>query len=92
MLSKAFPAQRTSLFFPAFVKSDKIVFLNGSIEHFRTMNPEPAHFVLAQSSSINRPIFCRMEDHLYKRFNVWIVLRAGSDDDYRRLAFPGGVR
>jgi hypothetical protein len=32
-----------------------------------------------------RPMFCKMEDNLHKRLNVWIVLRAGSDADYRKL-------
>lgn len=32
-----------------------------------------------------RPMFCKMEDNLHKRFNVWIVFRAGLDEDYRKL-------
>lgn len=32
-----------------------------------------------------KPMFCRMEDDLHKRFNVWIVLRAGSDEEYKKL-------
>jgi hypothetical protein len=32
-----------------------------------------------------RPVFCRMEDNLHKRLNVWILFRAGSDADYRKL-------
>ncbi len=32
-----------------------------------------------------RPLFCKMEDNLHKRFNVWIVFRAGLDENYRRL-------
>ncbi|HSY77126.1 MAG TPA: hypothetical protein VK890_09740 [Bacteroidia bacterium] len=27
-------------------------------------------------------IFCRMEDALYKRFNIWIKFRMGTDDRY----------
>ena len=27
-------------------------------------------------------IFCRMEDVLYKHFNIWIKLRMGVDDKY----------
>ncbi len=34
---------------------------------------------------IKRPMFCKMEDKLHKRFNVWITLRAGTDEDYRKL-------
>ncbi len=32
-----------------------------------------------------KPVFCKMEDRLHKRFNVWVLLRAGSDEDYRKL-------
>ncbi len=32
-----------------------------------------------------RPMFCKMEDDIHKRFNIWIVLRAGSDADYKKL-------
>jgi hypothetical protein len=32
-----------------------------------------------------RPMFCKMEDNLHKCFNVWIVFRAGLDEDYRKL-------
>ena len=37
------------------------------------------------SQAIKRPMFCKMEDKLHKRFNVWILFRAGSDADYRKL-------
>jgi len=43
-------------------------------------------YSFSQSTRGNiRPVFCKMEDNLHKRFNVWILLRAGSDADYRRL-------
>jgi hypothetical protein len=29
-------------------------------------------------------IFCLMEDKLYTRFNIWIKLRAGNDEIYRK--------
>jgi hypothetical protein len=29
--------------------------------------------------------FCRMEDKLHARFNVWLTLRAGSDESYRKM-------
>jgi hypothetical protein len=29
--------------------------------------------------------FCRMEDKLHARFNVWLTLRAGSDESYRQM-------
>jgi hypothetical protein len=30
-------------------------------------------------------VFCRMEEKLWHKFNVWIKLRAGSDEMYRQL-------
>ena len=38
-----------------------------------------------QGNQSKKPIFCRMEDKLYKRLNVWVVFRAGSDDAYKKL-------
>ena len=38
-----------------------------------------------------KPMFCRMEDKLHSKFNVWLQLRAGSDLEYRKLAFPESV-
>ncbi len=29
--------------------------------------------------------FCKMEDKVYSKLNVWITLRAGNDDIYRKL-------
>src|SRR3954468_6998039 len=40
---------------------------------------------LSSVQSGKKPMFCRMEDNLCKRFNVWIVMRAGSDEDYKKL-------
>jgi hypothetical protein len=31
------------------------------------------------------PFFCNMEEKLHKRFNIWIVLRAGSEEQYRKF-------
>jgi hypothetical protein len=43
------------------------------------------------SSPQRKPMFCRMEDKLCNKFNIWLQLRAGSDQDYRKLAFPQEV-
>ncbi len=32
-----------------------------------------------------RPMLCKMEDNIHKRFNVWITFRAGSDEEYRKI-------
>lgn len=29
--------------------------------------------------------FCKMEDRVYSKLNIWITLRAGNDDIYRKL-------
>lgn len=38
-----------------------------------------------QKEEAPKPIFCRMEDRLHKRFKIWLILRAGSDTEYREL-------
>lgn len=40
------------------------------------------------STPERKPIFCRMEDKLCNKFNIWLQLRAGSDEEYRKMAFP----
>lgn len=56
--------------------------LSGSSTLSRTEN----NFKLL--SPQKKPVFCRMEDELCNTFNVCLQLRAGSDQDYRNLAFP----
>lgn len=29
--------------------------------------------------------FCKMEDKVYSRLNIWIKLRAGNDEQYRKM-------
>ena len=41
--------------------------------------------VIRFASADKLPVFCAMEDKLYKRLNVWIKLRTGSDEYYRTL-------
>jgi hypothetical protein len=41
-------------------------------------------------SSVNKGIhytalFCRMENKVHKQLKIWVKLRAGNDDDYRKL-------
>jgi hypothetical protein len=38
-----------------------------------------------------KPVFCRMEDNISSRHNFIFQLRAGTDDQYRKLAFPKKV-
>jgi hypothetical protein len=30
-------------------------------------------------------VFCRMENSVYERYNVWVKIRAGDEDSYRRM-------
>ncbi len=30
-------------------------------------------------------LFCRMENKVHQQLNMWVKLRAGNDDDYRKL-------
>jgi hypothetical protein len=43
------------------------------------------NYFLIQPQLGKKPMFCRMEDNLHKRFNIWIVMRAGGDEEYRKL-------
>ncbi len=57
---------------------------------------KPGFMMASKPSSLNNPlfikhelpqgaIFCRMEEQLWHKFNVWIKIRAGSDEMYRKL-------
>jgi hypothetical protein len=35
--------------------------------------------------------FCRMEEKVHARYNVWIKLRTGSDETYRKLIREGSA-
>jgi len=43
------------------------------------------------SAPSKKPIFCRMEDNISNRYNFQFQLRAGTDEQYRNLAFPRKV-
>ena len=40
---------------------------------------------LALSPLKHEAFFCKMEDKVYSKLNIWITLRAGNDDLYRKL-------
>ncbi len=63
------------------VKSNLPLFFNLQSSH----NETPSFVFLKPGQSYRKPMFCRMEDKLYKRCNVWILFRAGSDESYRQL-------
>ncbi len=33
----------------------------------------------------NLPLFCQMEVNLHKHLNIWMVFRAGNDEEYRKF-------
>jgi len=76
-------AQKIKFNFPTFKSQlhPKEIFFSSGDRHFIQSN---FSFSKEFNSKI-RPMFCKMEDNLHKRFNVWIVFRAGTDDGYRRL-------
>lgn len=83
-------AQQAKLDLPEF-KSNTVISCQKPTLNFLTRNYSVIKIENSFSevhSSVKRPLFCRMEDNLHKRFNVWIVLRAGSDDEYRKLIAP----
>lgn len=56
-------------------KAQSILFANGK---------QPNTFLRIEPFK-HTAFFCRMEDKLHARFNVWIKLRAGSDEIYRKM-------
>lgn len=80
-------SQKTDPSFPQFKSNSfntnfKLAFSASTKTIIRTNN----NFALQHPE--RKPMFCRMEDKLHDKFKVWLQLRAGSDQDYRKLAFP----
>ena len=66
-----------------FFKNEKpLSFLPNSQKQFEL---KPICSLVTVTQTNKKPMFCKMEDKLHKRFNVWILLRAGSDSDYRKM-------
>jgi len=59
--------------------NSKPFFLVGNSESVSLLSSplQPIKYILSKGA-----IFCRMEDALYKHFNVWIKVRMGTDDRY----------
>jgi len=49
---------------------------------FRHPIDEP---LIIESSIHSIAFFCRMEDKLHERLNIWIKIRTGDDDSYRKM-------
>lgn len=67
---------------PLFNKEIPLLFLTGQQPKFTI---KPIYSISTVMQTNQKPVFCKMEDKLNKRFNVWILLRAGSDEEYRKL-------
>ena len=66
--------------------------LNGSVLLCKSNYPSALHlnapqatFSLKLQPITHRAFFCRMEDKVYARLNVWVKLRAGNDEIYRNM-------
>lgn len=75
-------AAQQSLFFPgsSFPASKGI-----SLFHTKA-NSNPITLKVGPEKHV--AFFCKMEDKLYSKLNVWIKFRAGSDDIYRSMIAP----
>lgn len=81
-------AQKTD---PFFVQSKNYSFNRNFKTVFVSVAPsllKRTEYNFKISAPERKPVFCRMEDKLCNKFNVWLQLRAGSDLEYRKLAFP----
>ena len=65
----------------------------GRVSKFFTVYPvQQSHFLFVkQNAFADMPFFCRMENKNYKRFNILITLRAGSDEAYRKMLMVNGI-
>ena len=78
---------QTKLFLPAdnnliFKKEKPFSFFSNFPKQFE---PKPICYLVTVKQTNKKPMFCKMEDKLHKRFNVWILLRAGNDMEYRKF-------
>ena len=64
---------------PVFAKPLPLLFIN------KTNYTSPIYSSAKINPQTKLPAFCQMEVNLHKRFNVWMVFRAGNDEDYKRL-------
>lgn len=68
-------------FFKMDFASNKINFSS----QYSKPNKLPSYLYIKAGQGNKKPVFCRMEDQIFKRCNVWILFRAGSDEQYRDL-------
>ena len=75
-------------------KLSKPLFLNSFSNQFSHVNPSPFLFSAEKENNTismflpsikHTAFFCVMEDKVYSKLNVWIKLRAGSDEIYRKM-------
>ena len=66
---------RTNLF----IKQAPLIFIN------TTNYIAPIYSSLKINPQTKLPLFCQMEANLHKHLKVWMVFRAGNDEDYRKF-------
>jgi hypothetical protein len=72
---------------------EKRLFINSTGSLFHTTSNSFLSSPMQESNAIcmrlspltHVAFFCKMEDKVYNRLNVWIKLRAGSDEIYRKM-------
>ena len=69
---------QSNLVKPLFLKTNSSAFLS-------SYEKENSNISIFLPSIKHTAFFCVMEDKVYSKLNVWIKLRAGSDDIYRKM-------
>jgi hypothetical protein len=72
------------------LKSQNKLFFNTSFYTnpfplFLSSVKEKSNIQMVISPIRHEAFFCKMEDKIYGKLNIWITIRAGNDDIYRKL-------
>ena len=78
--------QKTALHFDWKLNNVAKLETRNSFITFNTFPPKPAQLNTYPDFKYTLPkttaVFCKLEDALHKRFNLWIKVRMGTDDRY----------
>jgi len=55
------------------------------VSSFEPLSLQTFNRLPLNSFSQSQPFFCSMENSLHRHLNIWIKIRAGDDDGYRKL-------
>jgi hypothetical protein len=87
-----FPLQDFKIRKPIALNSDsKPVFLFAPLKNRNLFSPLVFDIThggcspVIESSVHYTAFFCKMETRLRERFNIWVKIRAGGDDEYRKM-------